>query len=91
MKNQITIETVEELEASQVIIPDWMARVTANLRPLDEVEVERRVTPFGTFCLSVKKATVRRAEELMRAENLTLKELERIRGQLAADESEVEK
>jgi hypothetical protein len=46
MTTKTTTETVAELHAAQMIVPDWMR----NLGPLDaHVRVTRQYTPFGVF------------------------------------------
>lgn len=50
------IETLAELKRRQLIFPEWMQKATAGLAPDAMVEVERRVTPFGTFVLAVRPA-----------------------------------
>jgi hypothetical protein len=49
-------ETLAAVKARQVIWVDWMEKATAGLTNDSLVEVTTQHTPFGDYCLGIKKA-----------------------------------
>lgn len=49
-------ETVAAVKARQVIWVDWMEKAVAGLSDASLVEVTTQHTPFGDYCLGIKKA-----------------------------------
>lgn len=49
-------ETVASVKARQVIWVDWMEKAVAGLSDASLVEVTTQHTPFGDYCLGIKKA-----------------------------------
>lgn len=49
-------ETLAAVKARQVIWVDWMEKATAGLTDAMLVEVTTQHTPFGDYCLGIKKA-----------------------------------
>ena len=49
-------ETLAAVKARQVIWVDWMEKATAGLKDAMLVEVTTQHTPFGDYCLGIKKA-----------------------------------
>lgn len=45
-------ETVAELHAAQLIVPDWMRELG---KPTDLVRVTRKHTPFGVYVLHAER------------------------------------
>lgn len=48
MTTRTTTQTVAELQAEQMIVPDWMRHLG---QPTDRVRVTRAHTPFGVYVL----------------------------------------
>ena len=46
-----TTQTIAELHATQMIVPDWMRNLG---HPNDLVRVTRKHTPFGTYVISAE-------------------------------------
>lgn len=53
--NTTNIETVESVRSRQVIWVDWMQKATEGLSDDSLVEVTTQHTPFGDYCLGIKK------------------------------------
>lgn len=49
-------ETVAAVKSRQVIWVDWMEKSVAGLSDASLVEVTTQHTPFGDYCLGIKKA-----------------------------------
>ena len=49
-------ESVASVKSRQVIWVDWMEKATAGLTDAMLVEVTTQHTPFGDYCLGIKKA-----------------------------------
>lgn len=47
-----TTQTIAELHAEQMIVPDWMRELG---KPTDLVRVTRKHTPFGVYVLHAER------------------------------------
>lgn len=47
--------SVGDLKATQMIWADWMEEATEDLTDQDVVEVDRKVTPFGTYLMAIRR------------------------------------